>query len=1065
MLTHLDIKQMAYPQTYSKGINLYKKGHVLQSSVAEEEGMDHVIAYVRGSGQNLYTVKYGYDVESDNLVYGDCDCPAFENYEGLCKHLVAALLAYAASDDSVKSPVVVKRSTTPGIKDLLKTSSRERITPLFQEKLTDPVKIEPCIHIQDYSIHMDFKIGNVRMYVLKDLMLFYHNMKMHLHHEYGKQLAFIHGFEVFDEESKKVAEYIVKTVEANRRHYEYGYSSKREIKLTTDTLADYLKESGSGHIRTNIRGREAVYEVSYENVPRSLQIEAKEEGLELKVNKLSGHAGDNYFIYFHKGKVHIIDIATIEPIKDFLLTMGRYDDRTAFIEKEDVKGFCRYLLPALKEHFKVRRINFNEEDYGMEPAAFRFYLDAPERDHITCRTMVQYGDLEVNLYSRENSDLRDLAAEKKVNKAVSAYFTAYNGWQDELVLAQDDDRLYELLAKGLADLANYGEIYLSERLKKINVVSRTTVKLGVSITSNLMELTLDSGDMSRGELIEILSNYNPKKKYYRMRNGDFVNVENDELEILHGLKKGLNLTEKMLEQDAIELPKYRALFVDEQLKKAGSIPVSKEKNYKALIRNFKTVEENEFELPTALESILRGYQKSGFLWMKTLHANGFGGILADDMGLGKTLQVISFLKSEMETNGEMGKALVVCPASLVYNWRSEFEKFAPQMNVTTVTGLPEEREALIAGAAEGEILVTSYDLLKRDIRCYKETVFGYQIIDEAQYIKNHNTQASKAVKAVRAGFKLALTGTPIENRLSELWSVFEYLMPGFLFPYNHFKKEMELPIVQGNDLAAVSRLQQMVSPFVLRRLKRDVLTDLPDKIEENVIVPIEGEQRHIYDARVVQLQEMLSGQTPEEFNTSKIKVLAELTRLRQICCDPRLVYDNYKDISGKMAICLDLISEAVEGGHKVLLFSQFTSLFEAIHRHLDSMKISYFTLTGETSKEKRLELVEDFNQDDTSVFCISLKAGGTGLNLTAADIVIHFDPWWNVAAQNQATDRAHRIGQQNVVNVYKLIAKNTIEEKIVQLQEAKKELADQVLSGENIGSAVFTKEELLEILK
>ena len=381
-----------------------------------------------------------------------------------------------------------------------------------------------------------------------------------------------------------------------------------------------------------------------------------------------------------------------------------------------------------------------------------------------------------------------------------------------------------------------------------------------------------------------------------------------------------------------------------------------------------------------------------------------------------------------------------------------------------VTGTAAERRKILEESEADDILLTSYDLLKRDINEYEKYSFQCEIIDEAQFIKNANTQAAKAVKEIQTGFRLALTGTPVENRLSELWSIFDYLMPGFLYSYKKFREEVEIPVVQNSDEDAMKRLQKMIRPFVLRRLKKEVLTDLPDKLEENMFAQLTGEQQKLYDAHVKRMMLTLDKQSEEEFKSSKITILAELTRLRQICCDPSLVFEDYKGDSAKTEMCLNMIRNAVEGGHKILLFSQFTTMLDHLAKRLEEEKISYYMLTSSVSKEKRAQMVESFNKDDTQVFCISLKAGGTGLNLTAADIVIHFDPWWNLAVQNQATDRAHRIGQKNVVNVYKLIVKDTIGENIMKLQEKKRELADQILEGENLNGSSLTREELVELL-
>lgn len=623
-----------------------------------------------------------------------------------------------------------------------------------------------------------------------------------------------------------------------------------------------------------------------------------------------------------------------------------------------------------------------------------------------------------------------------------------------------------------------GEVFISDALKRIEVRNSPKITVGVSLSGNLLELSMTAGDISREELIDILSRYNKKKKFYRLKNGAFVNAADSGLDTVEELRAGLQLTDKQIKQDKIEVQKYRALYLDAQLKENPVVSAVKDKSFKSLVRNMKTIEDNDFEVPESLDKILREYQKRGFLWIKTLNYNGFGGILADDMGLGKTLQVIAFLLSEFlerrntvieniavkETGKLQRNTLIVAPASLVYNWSSEIQRFAPELTAKMVTGTAAERRQILAEADSEDILLTSYDLLKRDISEYEGYKFRCEIIDEAQYIKNANTQAAKAVKEVQADFRLALTGTPVENRLSELWSIFDYLMPGFLYSYKKFREEVEIPAVQNSDEDAMKRLQKMIRPFVLRRLKKEVLTDLPDKLEENMFVQLTGEQQRLYDAHVKRMMLMLDKQSEEEFKTSKITILAELTKLRQICCDPSLIFTDYKADSAKVDMCLNMISNAVESGHKILLFSQFTTMLDHLAKRLEEEKISYYMLTGSTSKEKRAWMVENFNTDDTQVFCISLKAGGTGLNLTAADIVIHFDPWWNLAVQNQATDRAHRIGQKNVVNVYKLIVKDTIEENIVKLQEKKRELADQILEGEGLNGGSFTKEELMELL-
>ena len=666
-----------------------------------------------------------------------------------------------------------------------------------------------------------------------------------------------------------------------------------------------------------------------------------------------------------------------------------------------------------------------------------------------------------NLSKAERVNIAEAMSGENGAERVKTYSTPMaEGLAYNYAAKQVDDKVLE-------DLQKLGEIFVSDRLKAIRVIPSPKVSVGVSLAENVLELHLNPGNFGMEELAEILSKYDRKKKFYRLRTGEFMDMDEDGIRVLSELRENLQISEAKLKSGEITIPKYRALYLDTRLKEQDDLQVEKNREFRMLIRNMKTAEENDFELPDNLQAQLREYQKTGFWWLKTLCQNGFGGILADDMGLGKTLQTIAFLLSEMqEAPGDANRrSLIVAPASLVYNWESECARFAPELQTRLVAGTQEQRKEMIQNAGMQDILITSYDLLRRDIELYQDLPFFCEIIDEAQFIKNHATQGAKAVKTIHASFRLALTGTPVENQLSELWSIFDYLMPGFLYGYQKFREQFELPIVRNGDEERLERLQKMIRPFILRRLKKEVLKDLPDKIEKNMAACMEQKQKELYHAHAQRLALMLQNQTEEEFADSRFQVLSELTRLRQLCCDPALVYENYEGGSAKLDLCIELIQSAVESGHKILLFSQFTSMIEILTARLQEESISCFVLQGSTKKEQRAQMVEQFNRDDTSVFCISLKAGGTGLNLTGADIVIHYDPWWNVAVENQATDRAHRIGQKNVVTVYKLIAKGTIEEKIIKLQQMKKELAEEILSGDEIKTASFQREELLELLE
>ncbi|MBQ6875784.1 MAG: DEAD/DEAH box helicase, partial [Lachnospiraceae bacterium] len=751
-----------------------------------------------------------------------------------------------------------------------------------------------------------------------------------------------------------------------------------------------------------------------------------------------------------------------------LLDQGA-DGKISFnVGRKHLSEFYHQLLPVLKRNAAVRQKEPELIQAYIPPEAeYAFYLEA-ENGVITCKPKARYGEETVSLLdnlrkNRAYEWFRNQNREEEILYYLHDLFKDIDLLKDELSCENSEDAVLSLLDGGVDRLMAMGEVHTTERFRNVNVRRKANLKVGVSIESDIMNLSITSEEIDQEDLLQILKNYQRKKKYYRLKNGDFAEVNEADIEVLSQMIETLHLSPKEFVKGNMKIPVYRALYLNKMLEQGEQIYLNRDKHFKSLIKEFKTVDDSEFEVPTSLASVMRNYQVRGFKWLKMLEHYGFGGILADDMGLGKTLQMISVLLSA-KADGRKGTSLIVCPASLVYNWNEEFSRFAPELKVTPVVGSQQERAGLIGNYRESDVLVTSYDLLKRDIAEYEGIEFDYQVLDEAQYIKNHSTAAAKAVKVIKSRHRYALTGTPIENRLSELWSIFDYLMPGFLYGYDTFRKELETPIVKRKAEDASERLQKMVAPFILRRLKGDVLRDLPEKMEEIRYSRLEAEQQQLYDGQVLHMQRMIAGQDAEDFQKNKLQILAELTKIRQICCDPELLFEQYQGSSAKRLACMELIQSAIEGEHKILLFSQFTSMLELLERNLNEAGISYYKITGATPKEKRVDMVNMFNQDDTSVFLISLKAGGTGLNLTGADVVIHYDPWWNQAAQNQATDRAHRIGQTKAVSVYKLIMKDTIEEKIVMMQENKRDLADSILNGETGGLGQMSRDELMELL-
>ena len=808
--------------------------------------------------------------------------------------------------------------------------------------------------------------------------------------------------------------------------------------------------------------------------------------------------------------VYRCDAAFTQKLGPFCSAL--FPSRQAFdISPSDMPGFCASVLKPLREFTQLTEPADLSLDAMMPPEAeFRFRIGL-SNGFVTCGASVLYGETELSLFEpvRAGQPTRHVVREMAAQQVVLAYFpdgdielpdyslvptqhsSIYGGapylesWYtpsraarlntpSDPWFAEDDDEAYYLLfAEGLRELAGFGEVLLSERLRGVTVRQAPTVRVEALVSGGLLDIAVESSDMTPAELVSYLASYERKQKFVRLSNGDIVRLDGS-VSAVADLAGGLGLDAESLVNGVEGLPTNRTLFVDAMMKRAAGVRFERDSGFRAIVRDFETVADADFVAPGAFREILRPYQVEGFRWLCTLGKAGFGGILADDMGLGKTLQMMAYL-AFARGEGERRPALVVCPASLVYNWAAEFARFSPETKVAVVAGGKQERvdQIMAAGAAvepaAGEaacafdVLITSYDLMKRDITAYTQADFSCVVLDEAQYIKNAGTKAAKAAKQLPASVRFALTGTPIENRLSELWSIFDFLMPGVLGTSESFNRRFATPIGNG-ETAVARRLQGLVSPFILRRLKGDVLSDLPEKDESIVVANMEGEQEKLYRATASKLALMLSDQKPEEFAGMKLKVLSELTKLRQICCDPNLLYENYTGGSAKLETCVELVRNAMEGEHRVLLFSQFTSMFDIIGARLEEAGVPYLVLTGATPKEERIRLVERFQAGAAPVFLISLKAGGVGLNLTAADIVIHYDPWWNLAAQNQATDRAHRIGQERQVSVFKLIAKDSIEEKIVEMQEAKRDLAEQVIGGDAVGRTSITREDILALL-
>lgn len=1074
-------------ETFRKrGKQLFEKGYVVDfdhSSDIHYEWLETVDAVVESEKQydKRYYVHFNIDPSGDMSSY-ECTCPFFAENRIPCKHIAAALYEYLyetedpiglTTEGKAQKPAVL-HPTSRLITDFLSSYQKENVS-----LNPEPVTIYPIVlGFADESLGVELKVGRgSHSYVIKNISNFVNDVKNERTVRYGKFLNFKHTMSAFTPVSQKFLKFLI-SVSGNqdayserspldRYDYYYGSYSASFDYLACRTLefrGRYLDEF------VNIFKDSFVYLEQQKEIYQCVFTEGKPV-LPSRLEKKDG-----YYVFssevpnYAKGK----DLIIVDNTASDTLCIQKYDENllhfykmlkeskgTGFVINEaDMVKFSKYLYPLIENNTTVEKGTFDPAEYTLEIPKSEMYLDAPQKDMILCKVKAVYSHGSYSIFDNENETKRDREEEQAFMDEIAPLFTSYDQDEQAYTLHGDDDVIFNFLQNTIPFLYEKGTVFISDRLQRMRVMSMPKVSMGVSFNHDLLQLHLISDTLPLDQIAEVLSKYNRKKKYYRLKNGTFLNMENADIDDILKMKDDLSLSRSDLASGNISLPKYRALYI-EGMSERREDALEYEPSFADMLKNMKKIREENYDVPSGLQATLRPYQKEGMKWLCALRDNGFGGLLADDMGLGKTIQVISMLGNWKDRK----RTLIVAPASLVYNWSQEIERFLPELPHRMIQGTPEERKQQIESSSENEVLITSYHILQRDIEYYEGMKFSCEVIDEAQFIKNANTLTSKAVKLIASDFRIALTGTPIENRLSELWSIFDYILPGFFGGYETFRKRYELPIMNQDDEDARKDLTRQITPFVLRRLKKDVLKDLPEKMEEVYYAAMEGEQKALYDAEVQKIKVLLESQTEQEFRESKITILAELTKLRMLCCNPDLVYEKYKENSAKTEMCIDMVKNAIEGGHKILLFSQFTGMLHEIEAALVKEGISTYLLEGKTPKATRARMVKNFQTDNVPVFLISLRAGGTGLNLTAADVVIHYDPWWNTAVEDQASDRAHRIGQKNVVTVYKLIMKDTIEERIIELQKEKSGLANRVLSGEGMSSAGLSREDLLSLLK
>lgn len=1094
-------KEKAMEYVAKKRVNITK-------IIYEDNKNFELKAKVKGTGSN-YDVYI--KVQNDELEDLKCTCPDYQRNYAACKHIVAAMVEFNNNPEYIRifTGVQTKENLeSNSLSNINKKSSKDY--KLFQQLVNEfyydnsqnsensitnsknkNIKILPKLIIDKYNsnLKLEFKIGEQQLYKLKSLPEFYEHMLNCENYKYGLKLEFVHDRKFFDEDSIPILNYIMKYAEiikyANQAADDYGY---------------YGRHLSDGYITVSNSGFDELFEIcknKYLTIQRDYsEYDAyfidQEPDVKFEVEEISNNEckivpnidiyeyniiqGKDYVYFEYEGKIYKcskeFDNTTLK-----LLKMYRKNFTSEIkLRKDELSTLFSVVFPKVKKSFKYDKLNLEEvEKYIPKELYVKLYLDYDKNNYIIADIKFCYDNYEFNPLKEENVNIaRDVLKESEVLDIFIKTGFMLDKANSRLILT-NDEAIYNFLSNEIEQYMKKFEVLATEEFKQKQIKEPKMSNVGVRIENNLLEVDFEGLGFELSELKEIMDKYKLKKKFHRLKNGEFINLEeNETMNLLDNLQTNLDIDFKEIEKGEIKLPVFRTMYLDRLLKNSNIKNINKDDNYKNIIEKVDNKNINEgIVLPEGLNANLRNYQETGFKWLKTLDAYNFGGILADDMGLGKTIQLVSVILSYVENESKavqnLKPSLVICPSSLTLNWFNEIKKFAPSLKVLLINGNVQERKTKIEKINDYNIIISSYDILKRDIDIYKEKnyEFKYAIADEAQYIKNNNTQNFKAIKQINSETRFALTGTPIENSLSELWSIFDFVMPGYLFSYRKFKELYETPIIKNEDQSAMKKLKMLIEPFILRRIKEDVLTELPDKTITILNNEMEEEQQKIYMSYMRQVkQEIETEISVNGFEKSQIKILSLLMRLRQICCHPSLFIENYKGESSKLKQCIQIVKDAVESGHKILLFSGYTTMFEIIEQELKKENITYYKLTGQTKVGDRIKLVDEFNENpDIKVFLISLKAGGTGLNLIGADMVIHYDPWWNLSAENQATDRTYRIGQKKNVQVYKLITKNSIEEKIYELQQKKAKLIDNMLSTKETFVSKLSKDEIMNLFK
>ena len=999
-----------------------EKDHRLYARVADEE------------------IRYSLD---DDLVFCACD---FFQKRGFCVHLAA--LEHYLKNDHIGQELLGNLENVHEKKEEVET----QVT--FGGKFLESIQIPKLSEIYQLSAQGQVEAGTNRIiwtlrvgliqtqkfYVIRDIPLFLKVLETSKPYMIGKLYETSLNIRQFDESSQFVLNFLQGIVEDEAENALFFQNQGRHLYFPLSFFEqgvsllmgldefqfDHQISSYSHLVFQDFDGQAGLF---------TFQIEEKSNYYEMEIFQ---QVGLNSFykgqVLFTKGTFYLLSkeqARLIEKLKK--VSIDKSGRKILQFDTSD-----RDLLASTLSQFKD--IGEVKAPDALQIQSFRpsFYMEGEEDGSIRLDMQFQYETCLV----RNRNELEslpfasDIQLEKQVFQlALSAGFEAdFRSWRQSLKA----DAVHAFFKEVLPAFAALGELKISESLKDLYQVQKPQVH--ISSKGSLLEIQFDFQDIDQEEIDRAMKALVEKQDYYISSSNQVYYFDDQTKRIRQDLEE---LGIEDLQDGAFRARKSLAYTLSHLFKDQDQISFTEE--FRNLAHDLTHPEDFPMKVLN-IKADLRDYQKKGIQWFQMLHYYGFGGILADDMGLGKTLQTIAFLSSQVQADTSV---LILAPSGLIYNWADEFQKFAPDLDVAVVHGLKSHRESILA--ENHQIYVTSYATFRQDSEIYRDLSFDFLFLDEAQVMKNAQTKIAQSLRRFVVPSVFALSGTPIENHLGELWSIFQIVLPGLLPAKKEFMK------------LSTERVAQFIKPFVMRRKKEEVLTELPDLIEVVYKNELEDQQKAIYLAQLQQMQERLGQVSDSEFQRNRVEILTGLMRLRQICDTPALFMEDYQGESGKLDSLRDLLVQIAEGGHRVLIFSQFRGMLDRIEQELPDLGLTSFKITGSTPSQERQEMTKAFNQGERDVFLISLKAGGVGLNLTGADTVILVDLWWNPAVESQAIGRAHRMGQEQAVEVYRLVTRGTIEEKIQELQEKKKNLVSEILDGtESRGSLSLA--EIREIL-